>query len=557
MLGFIKESAGSQKVLFTGATFMIVVLKACAVAPALLLGMIIDNLNSGAAIDTEATAMLLLSFASLIVAQSVIHPLQTYQLTKLVQTTIKEKSVLWTKNILNKEFGEFSSLRLGGLIKSVERGITAHEKLLTFFVTTGIPLIVETLLIGGVFFYIGEPWVFCCLVTVSFVYLLISHHLINWRRPHLSAVNLKEDVLATRLFETLHAGKSIKLERAVDSALSPLCESFSAYADAAIKVASSGALLSSTKILFIGLSTCGLLTWGIVDQLSVEPTLSVGKLVAMFSIAGSFLVTVSGLSDAYRTLDQFLVDKRRLQELLSLPELSKNKKIGDFPITRLSLSFHHAKNTLATANTVLSFNASESVAIVGPSGSGKTTLLETLAGLVKERRPNIKINDKSTISLDTADFYDRVRYCPQNPCFLEGKFWHSVLFGREQSTQLSYYIDKLELREIVDHRKISEGAKNISGGEAKRLSLLRLINRPGHFNLFDEPTSSLDHETSVPVWEALFSAFHNKGFICVTHDINMLSLFDRVIVIQEGQVVADDRWENIMHKEIVRESIKK
>jgi ATP-binding cassette subfamily B protein/ATP-binding cassette subfamily B protein RtxE len=137
---------------------------------------------------------------------------------------------------------------------------------------------------------------------------------------------------------------------------------------------------------------------------------------------------------------------------------------------------------------------------------------------------------------------NRVRYCPQNPVFLEGFFGHSVLFGHDVSPALAQTIDAFGLRQLIENRFICEAAKNVSGGEAKRLSLLRLINRPGDFNLFDEPTASLDQETRLLVWESIFLHFHNRGLICVTHDLEALPRFDRVIVLQKGEVIADGPW---------------
>ncbi|MDE1167043.1 MAG: hypothetical protein PW845_17105 [Pseudomonas sp.] len=138
-----------------------------------------------------------------------------------------------------------------------------------------------------VFLYVGGGWLFLSLCCISGIFLTVCHYLINWRRPHLRAVNDEEDILASRLYETLQAGKSLKLERAIDSALHPLCNAYGSYAEAAIKVASSGAIMGSVKIIFIGLSTAGVLAWGIQDQLTQQPQLSIGELVALFSIAGT------------------------------------------------------------------------------------------------------------------------------------------------------------------------------------------------------------------------------------------------------------------------------
>jgi ATP-binding cassette subfamily B protein len=538
MITFLKETLHSRKTLFMSATGMTILLKGSTIVPALILGSIIDNLTTKEGIDASGVFLLLALLCTATILQSIINPIQTYQLVSLVQATLKEKSIQWTQSILGKEFEQFSSLRLGGLIKSVERGITAHEKFLTFSITSGLPLIIESGLIAVIFVYVGGTEIFLTLLAASAGYILLYHHLISWRRPYLIEVNNQEDSVSSKLFETLHAGKAIKLEQTCNCALTPLFDSYANYAQSATKVASTGAILGSVRIIYLGTSTAALLAWGIQDQLTASPQLTIGNLVAIFSIAGMFLNNFSGLAEAYRTLDQFLVDKKRLQEVLSLDDLIESvqtPRSNRFLSLRLS-AFH------PITDKPLHFHAEQSVAIIGPSGGGKTTLLETLAGTLKPQRHHLGFNDEQMQSSDIEAYLSRVRYCPQNPVFLEGFFGHSVLFGREESPPLVRAIDALELQELVENRPITEGAKNISGGEAKRLSLLRLINRPGDFNLFDEPTASLDQETGYRVWETFFLHFHKRGLICATHDLAALPRFDRVIVMKQGAVIADGPW---------------
>jgi ATP-binding cassette subfamily B protein/ATP-binding cassette subfamily B protein RtxE len=204
------------------------------------------------------------------------------------------------------------------------------------------------------------------------------------------------------------------------------------------------------------------------------------------------------------------------------------------------------------SNQPLDFLPDQSVAIIGPSGSGKTTLLETLAGTLKARRKLVVLDGKPLEPCDIQDYLARVRYCPQQPIFLEGLFGQSVLFGQALSPGLIQVIDAFGLRALAGTRYLSEGCKNISGGEAKRLSLLRLINRPGDFNLFDEPTGALDPETALQVWDTILTIFHKRGLICTTHDLSALSRFDRVIVIRGGVVIADGPWGEISYDTMVK-----
>jgi len=547
MIDFISETLSSRKRLFISATALTVLLKLSTIAPALLLGKIIDNLSLPEEMASLTISDLLVVLCAAVLLQSVLHPFQTYQLVKLVQTTLADLSTEWSEKILGKEFEQFCSLRIGGLIKSVERGITAHEKFLIFFITSGFPLLIELGLIAIIFACLGGALMFTTLLGVSVGYVLLYHRLICWRRSYLIAVNDEEDRVSSKLFETLQAGKILKLEQASSLAMKPLRESFTDYAHAATRVASTGAVLSSIRVLYIGLSTAGLLAWGVSDQASLSPRLSVGELVAVFSMAGMFLSNCSALAEAYRALDQFSVDRQRLQETLLLEDLleAPQEPVPE-PLSSLGLAA-----MAQVTNRKLHFRPDQSVAIIGPSGAGKSKLLDTMAGTLKTLRHGISINGRKVRGCDIQTYLYRVRYCPQDPVFLEGTFQHSVLFDQPMSDHLPRVLEDLGVAQLAAHRSIAEGAINISGGEAKRLSLLRLINRPGDFNLFDEPTSALDQETALGVWNTLFEHFHKRGLVCATHDLTALPRFDRVIVLKNGEVIADGPWSELQNDGIV------
>lgn len=552
MIDFLNETLRAKRVLFMSATCMTVLLKIASIVPAMLLGNIIDNMTAPEGVDTSHVFLLLNLLCAATVFQSIVHPLQTYQLVSLVQSTLKEKSVQWTDNILRKEFEQFSALRLGSLIKSLERGINAHEKFLTFAITSGLPLVIEVILITGIFSYLGGTAPLLITTSLSAGYLVLYHHLVNWRRPFLLDVNEQEDLVSSKLFDTFQSAKTIKLEQACDSAPQPLYANYEGYARAATKVAGTGAILGSLKILYLGLTVAALLAWGILDQLSSSPRLTTGELIAVFSIAGMLVNNIGALAEAYKTLDQFLVDKKTLQRTLSLEALADSTGNPCWnSVSRLDLSA-----LPSVTDRPLSFRADESVAIVGPSGGGKTTLLEVLAGAVRSGRHHLSADGLEVSSSEIERYLGSVRYCPQHPTFLEGAFQHSVLFGREISPSVGFAADALKLQDIVENRSIAEGAKNISGGEAKRLSLLRLINRPGEFNLFDEPTASLDQEMASAVWAVIFSSFSYRGLICATHDLTALPRFDRVIVIKQGKVIGDGRWHELESDSPVAEALK-
>ncbi|WP_414862166.1 ATP-binding cassette domain-containing protein [Pseudomonas sp. IT-P176] len=558
MQTLIRTTCKNHSALLISTTVTIIALKILALTPPLLLGNIVDTLGNEEPSTLNTLLFLTTAFTLAGCIQALINPLQTFLLSRLVQHVVKDASIHWIAQLMRKEFLQFSAWRIGHFIKSVERGITAHEQLLTFFVTIGFPLCLEFLIVAGAFIYMGGAGIFFAMASLGVFYLFIAHRIIRWRRKHIDAVNEQEDELSAVLFNTLSSAKTIKLERAEHTATAPLNHAFKRYALAAVTVASSGGVLTGVKTLFVSFSMGGLLAWGILDQLSGEPSISVGQLVATFSIAGSFLLNITALTEGYRVLDQFLADQRRFQHLLSLPNFDDDIRAADInPLTPSTLVLgpvvvHDHEAVRLSINNSIAFTQGQSVAIIGPSGAGKSTLLEALAGLNVIVRARLSIDGMTLSSLNAQTHLKVLRYCPQSPQFLEGIFDRAVLFGITSSPGLKHAIQQLNLEEVVSERCLTENASNISGGEAKRLSLLRLINRPGRFNLFDEPSASIEPKLAAPVWDLLFQTFAERGLICVTHDVEHLHRFDRVIVMHAGSIIDDGPWCELSSKAVVK-----
>ncbi|MFZ6049925.1 ATP-binding cassette domain-containing protein [Pseudomonas sp. CR3202] len=531
------------------------------IAVPLLLGHIVDGLTSEQGIASQEIALLLLGFCLAGVMQVVINPIQSLYLSRLVQDCICESSLQWARCVMGKEFEVFSSLRIGGLINTVDRGVNAYERLLNFMLLSGIPLVVETLIVGGVFQCYGGPGVFLTVLLAAAGYLYLNHRIIRWRRSHIDALNDQEDELAASFAQTFGAAKAIKCEGTPESALASLDGAYRGYAAAATRIGYSASILGSAKALFICLSTAGILLFGFMDQYSPHPSMTVGEMVAMFTIATAFFNSVASVAEAHRFTDQFASDQKRFQQVLELPDF----KPGDSAVAsnravpvRLTLGpvrIQRPEAELLELRNPLSLKRGESVAIIGSSGAGKTTLLEALAGVLVESRSRLQLGDASLRELNGAEQFSQIRYCPQSPSLLSGPIADSVLFGRPYDREkLSEYLDALGLPRLaadLDSFEVENQGANLSGGEVKRLSLLRVLMKPGAFNLFDEPTASLDSTTAEQVWDLLFRSFAGQSLVCVTHDLNSLERFYRVWVVDGGQLIAAGHWHELSKDERV------
>ncbi|WEK31544.1 MAG: ATP-binding cassette domain-containing protein [Candidatus Pseudomonas phytovorans] len=517
------------------------VLKVATVVPALILADIIDNLSTSA----SSSQLLLGAFICLVALQASMTPLQAWCLARLCQERVRQLSIRWCRVLLDKRFEAYGQLHGGTLVKVLDRGITAQERWLGFLIGSAWPVIAEAAVLITLFAYMGATSVLIGLVPLSLAYLWANDRLVRWRRPHIEAVNAREDELAEQWVDTFASAATVKLEKAEDAAMLPVNQTLSDYADSAVRVARSGGWVQGLRTLFIGLGSGGLLMWGIHDQSLATPQLSLGEMVALFTLVSGLLAGVAQLAEAWRLLDQFRLDKRKLEHWLQLPPFgptlptdtgSHDKKAG------LSIDPCHlsARNTLQLQlKEPLVLHKGERVALIGPSGCGKSTLLHTLAGTVFQLRKHVHLNGRCLAALDAGEQFSRLRLCPQDTHFIPGLLPRAVLFERtHEQAQVERWLERLGLNKDWYALDLDARAESISGGEARRLTLLRVLNQPGEFNFFDEPTAGLDAVSAERTWDLLFEAFQGKGLICVTHDQSALSRFDRVITLCEGRIIS-------------------
>lgn len=194
-------------------------------------------------------------------------------------------------------------------------------------------------------------------------------------------------------------------------------------------------------------------------------------------------------------------------------------------------------------------NDGEAVAIVGASGSGKTTLLGLLAGLDRPTSGTILVD---RVELTAWDEEARARWRQQAVGFVFQDFqllphltaWENValplwLKGEaDAERQAKAWLARVGLAERLSHRP-----EALSGGEQQRVALARAFACNPRYLFADEPTGNLDAATGETVIELLFSLQQESGatLVLVTHDPALAARCQRVLTLQRGRLVANDR----------------
>ncbi len=200
----------------------------------------------------------------------------------------------------------------------------------------------------------------------------------------------------------------------------------------------------------------------------------------------------------------------------------------------------HAKRILD--NISLTVFPGELVAVIGCSGSGKSTFINCLNGFEPATSGRVYINGKDLMK-NYNSLKSRIGYVPQADIVHDNLSLHNMLKFTAQlrlSSNLTPFeteqkiFDVLNTVGLTDHR--NQLVKKLSGGQRKRASIaVELISDPSLF-LLDEPTSGLDPEAETCLMKQLrkLSRYNGKTIICITHTLQNISLFDKVIFLAPG-----------------------
>ncbi len=199
----------------------------------------------------------------------------------------------------------------------------------------------------------------------------------------------------------------------------------------------------------------------------------------------------------------------------------------------------------------LSFDEGEFTAIVGPSGSGKTTFLNLLGGLDKPTSGEIKIGQTSITDLKPSQLIDFRLY---NIGFVfqaynlipvltakENVEFIMNLQGKSKTERFKRTKELLEAVGLGD--RIDSRPAKLSGGQQQRVAVARALASKPKFILADEPTANLDSKTTENLLDIMEKLNREESitFIFSTHDARVVKKARRVITIEDGMVISDEK----------------
>jgi len=302
----------------------------------------------------------------------------------------------------------------------------------------------------------------------------------------------------------------------------------------------------------------------ILDEDSLSPSVFIAYVLLFYQI----IPPAKSLSQTLYDFNRAEASSQRVLDLLNtkneLPEAENPVPVDGVKdgIVFDSVDFQYGE-TAVIQNFNLSIPAGKTVAFVGESGSGKTTLLSLLNRLYDVTSGSIKIDGVDVRSMDKQALRNLFGYISQDPVLFNDSIRNNLLLASPSATEKEM-IKALQAANAWNFiQNMPEGLEtvvgdrggNLSGGQRQRVAIARAILKNPAVMILDEATSALDSESEKSVQDALDRLMKNRTAIMVAHRLSTVNQADKIVVLQDGQIVEQGSHAELMAEDGVYQNM--
>ncbi|RRS04078.1 type I secretion system permease/ATPase [Aquabacterium soli] len=404
-----------------------------------------------------------------------------------------------------------------------------------------------------------SPWLVIPVVTV-FLIVLVAGYVLQHRLHELSQTTYQASAQRNAtLVESLTGIETIKAQGA-EGVIQSRWERANEF-------------LAATNVKMRGLSSSAMYTTSTLQQLVsvtiviigvyliTDKSLTMGGLIAANMLAGralapagqivGLLMQYQGARTALESLEQIMekpVERPEGKTFIQRRELK-----GEIEFRNVSFAYPNRQDA-ALDGLSFKINAGEKVAFIGKVGSGKTTIQKLVLGLYQPKEGSVLLDGIDMRQLDPADVRRNLGYVSQDVTLFYGSLRDNITFGMPHAVDESV-VAAAEMAGMTDfvHRhpqgfdmQVGERGELLSGGQRQSVGIARAVLHNAPLLLLDEPTSAMDFSTEAFVTQRMAEFTQGKTVLLVTHRTSMLAFVDRVIVVDQGKIVADGPRERIL-----------
>jgi ATP-binding cassette subfamily B multidrug efflux pump len=227
-----------------------------------------------------------------------------------------------------------------------------------------------------------------------------------------------------------------------------------------------------------------------------------------------------------------------------------------------NIRFHYGKESGVIENFSLAIKPGEKIGVVGRSGSGKTTLMNVLLRLFDLESGRILVDGQDISQVTQNSLRAQIGVVTQDTSLLHRSVRDNIAYGKQEATEAEIIdaarrakaLDFIEGLTDLEGRKgldaqVGERGVKLSGGQRQRISIARVFLKDAPILVLDEATSALDSEVEAAIQENLKELMEGKTVIAIAHRLSTISALDRLIVIDQGNIIEDGSHHQLSNSE--------
>jgi len=289
--------------------------------------------------------------------------------------------------------------------------------------------------------------------------------------------------------------------------------------------------------------------------------LSMGGLIALVILSRQAVAPMTQVVSLATRYHRAKVALKTLNDIMQLPvERPPGKTFlqrSEFKgaISLKNLTFSYPDQTMEALKDIsLSINPGEKVGIIGPIGSGKTTLGKLLLGLYEPTGGMVSVDGTDIRQIDPSELRHFIGYVPQDVTLFRGTLRDNIILGSPdvEDDIIIRAADMAGVSEFAGKHsmgfdmEIGEQGRGLSGGQRQSVAMARALLHEPPILILDEPSSSMDNRTESRIKTQLETILTGKTLILITHRASLLSLVNRVVVIDNGTIIADGPRDRVL-----------
>ncbi|MFC0269292.1 type I secretion system permease/ATPase [Kushneria aurantia] len=295
----------------------------------------------------------------------------------------------------------------------------------------------------------------------------------------------------------------------------------------------------------------------------LDGNLTQGGLIAAYMLSSRAMAPISQSAAILTQYQHAAAALENLDNLMKLPgENDRTRAEVDHPVVRGDIRFRHVglrypdEERDALSDIDISITAGEKVALLGQVGSGKSSLNKLLLGLYQPTSGTVMVDGIDIAQFDPRQLRRQIGYVPQEIKLFYGSLRDNVVMGGGSDGIDSQMLDRAltlsGLKPMVDaHPRgldwpVGEMGNQLSGGQRQAVGIARAVVHNPQILLFDEPSSAMDYASEEAFKRRLTEYAEGRTLLLVTHRTSLLSLVDRIVVVDGGRVVADGARDTVI-----------